>query len=85
MPIGDYTAPDDYETTRLEDALRPRDLILGDDGCVHVGDVVQKMGATLMQTSCGVVPLRPIRSREGGWWADLDRVCTSCDLSNLRP
>lgn len=62
----------------LQNALRPRDLLLGEDGCVHVGDVVEKMSAALMETSCGVVPLRPIRYREGGWWTAPDRACEDC-------
>lgn len=77
MPISDHIVPSDDEPAA------PRGLILGEDGRVHVGEVAQKWTGTLMRTSCGAAPLRLIRSREGGWWTDDDRVCASCGPQTL--
>jgi hypothetical protein len=53
-------------------------FLLGEDGKVHTGEVVWKMSATLMQTDCKVIPLRPVGEREV-WWHDDDwRICDAC-------
>ena len=61
------------------------DLILGDDGRIHTGEVVRKMSATLMDIDCGAVPLRPVGPREFWWHGDPARKCCDCAVEGENP
>lgn len=54
------------------------DLILGDDGRVHTGEVLRKWSATLMDIDCAAVPLRPMGPHEKWWRGQESRRCSEC-------
>jgi uncharacterized protein with von Willebrand factor type A (vWA) domain len=91
FPAGGDASDDDNATregieavlalTQAEQAQRMgSDLILGEDGRIHRGEVERKLGATLMQTECGRLPLRPVGDRESWWQADDARRCPTCSV-----
>lgn len=67
------------ERQALQEARRSSDLVLGEDGRVHYGNVMRKMSGTILSdVICGVVPLRAIGPRERWWVREPRRVCSMC-------
>ena len=61
------------------------DLILGEDGRVHLGEVVRRFHGTSCHANCDTYGKRPLGPLETWWSAAAWRFCQACGVTAETP